>query len=103
LVLQFKQPKPCEIVISGGLELNFGVSSKVKILFSLDFRDFLRKFVVTGWIVLKLELDLDSFLPVFFVAGASGVNVSAAGIGLVSPSCYLTVICKGIFKAAASL
>ena len=54
--------------------------------------------------MLKLELDLDSFLLVFFVAGASGVKLSAAGgIGLVSPSCYLTVICKGIFKAAASL
>jgi hypothetical protein len=74
-------------------------------LFSLDFRDFLRKFgvLVTGWIVLKLELDFESFLPAFtFAAGASGVKVTG-DIGLVSPSCCLTVICNGIFKAAASL
>lgn len=80
-----------------------GVSSKT--LFSFDFSDFLRKLRVldSGCIVLKLEVDFESLLVVFcFVAGASGVKVTG-GIGLVSPSCYLTVICNGIFKAATSL
>jgi len=72
-------------------------------LFSLDLRDFLRKLgvLVTGWIVLKFEFDFDNFFFAF-VAGARGVKVTG-DIGLVIPSCYLTVICNGIFKAATSL